>query len=491
MISAGLLAVLLWPALYNGQPIFFPDTTAYVRGADAGVQAAFHRRSAWSLSDEESIVKPSPSAPASASASPPANAPPSLSSIKDKTVLSGRSPYYGALLYLGDLTGGFWLSVAVQALAMLAALALAIRTLRLSAGPALLAGVGCMAVLTPLPLFVSFLMPDVFAGIGILTAASLLAAYGALAWTGYLTAFVLLSASVIVHDTHAVIVGILLALAIAWSLIARRWPNWRGMIVIGLALAVAVLGQAAFSIVVRHVVGAPPLRPPFLMARMIEDGPGYRYLQATCPSNGLAVCRFLDRLPRPAYVILWERGPDGVFGNAQPEMRRQLSAEEMRFVLAVLAYDPWGELLATLRSIGSLLTTLRLDEFRYYPEYKESFAVKVPPEHFQRMQGTAAYRGTMPIGVLAAVSLATLLLGAAAIAGALAWRRTRAALDPAVLRVTAWMAAGLLANAAICGAVSGAYPRLGVRIAWLVPFAALLIAVALVAPPKPSAATPC
>ena len=173
------------------------------------------------------------------------------------------------------------------------------------------------------------------------------------------------------------------------------------------------------------------------------------------------MCQFLDRLPHPAYVFLWERGPDGVFANAPPEQRRQLSAEELRFVLAVLAHDPWGELLVSLRSVGTLLTTLRLDEFQYYPEYKENFAVKVPPEHFQRMQGTAAYRGTMPIRVFAALSLATLLIGAAAIAVALAWRRTRTALDPAVVRLTAWIVAGTLANAAICGVRVG-----GVSAAW-------------------------
>jgi hypothetical protein len=93
--------------------------------------------------------------------------------------------------------------------------------------------------------------------------------------------------------------------------------------------------------------------------------------------------------------------------------------------------------------------------------------------------------------VFAALSLATLLIGAAAIAVALAWRRTGTALDAAVVRLTAWIVAGTLVNAAICGVVSGAYPRLGVRTAWLIPFAALLIALALLTPPKRSTARLC
>jgi hypothetical protein len=498
-LSAGLVAVLVWPALYNGQPIFFPDTTAYIRGADAGMQAAFGRRTAWSLSGEDAIVKPlaspAPSAgtaaaPALPATGPVASPPPSLSSIKDKTILSGRSPYYGALLYLGDLTGGFWLSIAVQALAMVAALWFTLWILGLGTRPAVLAAVGGAALLSPLPFFVSFLMPDVFASIGILMAASLLAVYGPLTWPAYLAAFVLLSAAVVVHDTHVLIVGALLALAGGSNLIARRWLNWRGMVVIGLAIATALVAQAMFSTVVRRVVGAPPLRPPFLMARMIEDGPGYRYLRTTCPANGLVACQFLERLPHPAYVFLWERGPDGVFANAQPEQRRQLSAEEMRFVLAVLAYDPWGELLASLKSVGTLLTTLRLDEFQYHPEYKEGFAVKIPPEHFQRMQGTAAYRGTMPVRAFATLSLVALLIGATTLAAVLAWGRTRTSLEPAVARLTAWIVAGTLVNAAICGVLSGVYPRLGVRTVWLIPFAAVLVVIALLMPPKRSAPGP-
>ncbi len=38
---------LLWPAFYNHQPFFFPDTTAYVRGADAAVFKLTGIPSAW------------------------------------------------------------------------------------------------------------------------------------------------------------------------------------------------------------------------------------------------------------------------------------------------------------------------------------------------------------------------------------------------------------------------------------------------------------
>ena len=42
-----LLLLLMWPAIYNGQPLFSPDTSAYIRGFDAGVSWLSGRTTAW------------------------------------------------------------------------------------------------------------------------------------------------------------------------------------------------------------------------------------------------------------------------------------------------------------------------------------------------------------------------------------------------------------------------------------------------------------
>ena len=72
-----------------------------------------------------------------------------------------------------------------------------------------------------------------------------------------------------------------------------------------------------------------------------EDGPGYRHLRATCPGNGLAVCAFVDRLPPDHEQFMWAY--PGLFATADPEMRRKLSAEQVRYALNVLRYDPLGQ----------------------------------------------------------------------------------------------------------------------------------------------------
>src|SRR5262245_65848196 len=110
-ICAALLVLWLWPAIYNRQPLFSNDTTAYIRGFDAGVVWLSGRTTAWTtwaltLADQQpndTTVKGSES----------------LQS--PEFIIAGRSTSYGALLYLGELLGGLWASIAIQAGVALAA----------------------------------------------------------------------------------------------------------------------------------------------------------------------------------------------------------------------------------------------------------------------------------------------------------------------------------------------------------------------------------
>ena len=58
--------LLLWPAIVNRQPFFFPDTTSYVRAADLAVRLVTHGRvqSAWSVNDPSPADLPKGAAPA-------------------------------------------------------------------------------------------------------------------------------------------------------------------------------------------------------------------------------------------------------------------------------------------------------------------------------------------------------------------------------------------------------------------------------------------
>jgi hypothetical protein len=465
-----LLVAFVWPALYNRQVFFFPDTAAYIRGVDGAIVSVFHHQTAWSQSGEDG-ERPGPRA---TTAPPPE--PATVGQLKDKTVWLDRSPFYGALLYIGEITGDFWASVALQSAAVLASLWLVLRAVGIARWPYLL-GIGLtLALVSGLPFFVSLLMPDVFAPIAILACAVLIAAGGCLTWAERLAWFVLLTAGVSFHESHMLVVAALLALALVANLLARQWSNRRGLAVIGLALVVASLAQLSFDAAVKQVTGLPPLRRPFLMARLIEDGPAVRYLRESCPQSGFQVCAFLDRFPISSDKFLWAKDPrTGVFGSAPPDIRRKLSTEQFRFTRAVLAYDPWDQLLVSLRDAALQLVMLRLPEFQYDDHERAAFESTIPSVHLQQMYKSRAFRGTMHLGRFTALLMTAYYCAAAFILVALVRRESRNTGMQPVRIVSIWVLIGVALNALMCGALSGPHDRYSTRVAWLVPLVALLI----------------
>jgi hypothetical protein len=468
-----LVGSLLWPALYNGQPFFFPDTTAYVRGADAGIQKVTHHSTPWSL------------APDGATETEPAATPSSLSSVKDKTVLAGRSPYYGSLLYVGEITGGFWVSIVLQAIALLVAIALALRAAAIAVWPAVPIVGLLLAAGTSLSFYVSFLMPDVFAGVTILAAATLLSVRDPLPTLDRAAWFALLTAALVFHDSHLLITASMLVLGVLWNL-RHGWANYRGLVLMTAALICAAAAQMAFSFAVERWVGAPPLHPPFLMARMVADGPGYRYLKATCPGNGFKVCQFLAHMPIDADGFLFAAGtPPGVFAEATPQVRRQLAAEQPRFVLAVLRYDPGGEALASLRNFGRQITMTGLTEFDLDNLTKQFFERKIPGEHLDVLRRTAVYQNAMPLRLCSTIYLSTLLIACGFLAFAAIRPAAIGGVSARIGAIAAWIVVGFVLNAAICGVLSGPHDRYSMRVAWLLPLAALIIAAGLLSRRSP------
>jgi hypothetical protein len=455
------VVIMSWPAFYNGQAFFFPDTTAYIRGADAAVQRLTGISSPWTLSDSDH----SPSAPSS------------VSSTRDKSVLAGRSIYYGALLYAADRVGGISLAVGLQSLVLVLALLATLKALGLECWPYALPLSALIAALTAAPLYTAFLMPDIFAGLAILSCGVLMTCSLRTQKVQAGFWFALLALALTFHSTHFMVALAMFGAGAILHFWRRRSVEMRGMAVIGMALAVAFACGAAFTLGVTRLVGEPPLSPPFLMARMVADGPGYRYLVDTCPQNGFIVCDFIDRLPLASDDFLWrEDSNHGVFAASSPAVRRALSNEQYRFALAVIAYDPWGEAKALARNAMTQGVLLGVEDFNYPPERKASFAIKLPGAYFEAMRGTPAYAGTMPIHLLSAISFISTTVGFAALVYMLISGRDRRTERSVRVTRLAWLIVfGVVVNAAICGALSGPHDRYESRLAWLIPAVALLV----------------
>ena len=222
-------------------------------------------------------------------------------------------------------------------------------------------------------------------------------------------------------------------------------------------ILVAFAGDAAFIMATKRAFGVAPIRPPFLTARVIADGPGDAYLQANCPSSGFIVCRFINRLPiSNSDIFLWSPDParGGVFTPADPEIRRALSAEQFRFVVAVLRYDPIGELSAMARNTVDESLRVSVLDFNLNSQDKNEFQQELPPRYLAVAERTRSWRDTMPLALMSAIILIVLLLSGAYLVWALLLRGHRSADDNHLKRLAVIVILGILVNAFVCGAMS-------------------------------------
>ena len=82
--------------------------------------------------------------------------------------------------------------------------------------------------------------------------------------------------------------------------------------------------------------GMPLHRPPFLMARVLADGPGREYLHKVCkgPDNPYVICRAINAPLTRSDDILWEESPlIGAFNALKsPDLQLRMEREEGAFV---------------------------------------------------------------------------------------------------------------------------------------------------------------
>lgn len=495
--------MLLCITLVNGHPFFYPDTGNYVREPDAALVWAFGPRFATSWTDPAVIAefyptlsKPAITSGAKATRSIPsseANAevhsqPSHTNSLKDGLVLAGRSAYYGLLLYVGELSGGFWLSVCIQALVVAYVIfVLIVRCLGLS----LRSFFGCMAILacfSTLPFFVGFLMPDVFTGVTILVTAILITFWADLTTLERCSLSFILVFSVLTHLTHLLICASMLmayVVVTSWNGVHGLRSRSARIGTLTACVLAGVLGEIAFGLVVSKVVGFAPVRPPFLTASLIQMGPGYQYLKANCMDHSLAVCQFLNHLPISADTFIWDPNPAvGVFAPASAEMKRALDSEQLAFALKVVAFDPIGVAGSVLRAGFRQLVGFGLSEFRGCNQCENIYS-GLPPKYSSEVPESFAFRHGWVIGQLAKADYAVVILSCCflvTVATSYFFHRpgTYYSIEfgnhkTSPIWLFSAVGIGISANALICGSLSGVYDRFEARVIWLVPLAAIVV----------------
>lgn len=426
---------MIWPALYNRYPLFYPDSMTYIQDGALAARAVFLHKFAG---------------------------------------------YYGmrSLIYsLGILPFHWgispWPIVALQSLLTAYVLWLLVRSIlpqRTAMWYLLLIAV--LSMLTSLSWFISLVMPDILGALLYLCAFLLVFARERLSRFDCVALGMIAWWSAASHATHLILLAGLCVLLVLLRVLWRQEMRgrWRGILELaGIALLAAV-AQLALN---TYLYGQPSLngdRPPFLMARLIADGPGRWFLEHNCPQINLVTCDFVRDLPDDSDAFIWAE--DGIWQNADDDARKRMLHEELPFVLATLRAYPRAQLLISARNSRDQLRAIGLYDLDASDYVLSEFDKTFPGERQRYLDGRQA-KNLMPLEFFSSVQKWAVIasLGVIAAFTVVLWRQRPFRL----LGLGVVIVSVVAANAFVTGALSTVEDRYESRVIWLLPLLAGLM----------------
>ena len=420
--------LLIWPAFFNGYPLLFSDSGGF------------------------------------------------LHQTLGPLMLWDKPYIYGPFLHAFHWRISLWGPVIAQGVILSHLLWLTQRVVRGDAQPLWHIGLCAFAALaTAAPFSAALLMPDVFAPIVVL--GLFLLGSGGAALTrlerGCLVALVALG--IAAHLAHLPLALGLCGVAV----LLRLWRRPVRLLAMVLPVMISVAALLATNAIGHGRVALSPYGSVFLLARLQEDGPASAVLKARCPDAGWYLCAFTDRLPMPANDFLWASdspvnrdaaGASRFLGGAM------LAPEAGKIIAETLRAAPLGVLRAMAGNMAAQLASFgigdTLDNAHFAvavrPRIEQGFPARELAAFDQARQAQDVLKDAlMPFNrphVLVVVLALPVLLW-------LAWRQQGLALGFALFVLVA-----VAGNALICGGLSAPHPRYGARIMWLLPLAALVLA---------------
>jgi len=433
-VGANLFAaiVLAWPAYYNRYPLLYPDSISYMGDGSNVARALFHRE---------------------------------------------FSDYYGfrSLIYsLGILPFHLhvtpWPVVAFNALLASYVLWLLVRTLfQQLIVLHFLVIVLALSLFTGLGWLVGWVMPDLLGPLLYLSVFVLVfagetlgvgerAALGAIAWWG-----------VVAHASHLLLaIGLCPVLAAVLLLQGRGLrQSLRAVRPLAVILVVAVVSQVGLNWYLDDRPSLMGNRPPFLLARVLADGPGRWYVQKHCGVAPVGSCDQLKQVPDDAEDFLW--GEHG-WVNASDDEQHQWNREEMPVVLGALSEYPRQELRIAAAHFWEQLLNYGVASYDANAWIAESIDVVLPGKSAVYQRSRQAHN-LLDEDFFTSVQdwalyVSLLLIALWLIFARRLWTPRLSALSALILYV-------LLANAAVTGNFSNVEDRYQARVIWLLPLLAL------------------
>lgn len=430
MVLLGAFLLCL-PAIWNGFPLVYSDTGAYLATAFEG------------------------------------------------KVPMARPTGYGLFIRYTSLGGHIWWPIFAQGLLTAALLMRALRValpaidIRKAYPIAFAISMGC----TGMAWYVSQLMPDVFTGLLALTFFLILFDQDA-KWWGRLLYAALAYVFCFAHYSHTAMMLFLAGSALAVGLLQRIRRRPAAFPLAGIVWAALPALLAVFSyyyVNYSNDLGWRMTRSAhvFTVARLSETGMLQEYLHETCAEKHWSLCPYADSLPPSAADFIWnENSPfkrTGYWEGSKPGYDSLLSdffgrPRFVKWYLKEASKAGFKQMFAM--SVGEGLTPYN-ESSSPYKFFERAMPAQIPAyvasRQFER-EFSFAWERWLLNGIMVVSALLLVVVG-------LLRRRQ---MSPILLWFSVVASASYVANAVLTGALANVYSRLQARIAWLIPLVTAL-----------------
>lgn len=443
--------LLLWPLLVNGVPFYSADSGSYLRGGEFGFNTGLSMIDQW----WHSLF-----------VSPPAVAEDPNASVALAIAEAGgtRSLIYSLSTYLLRAPGTSLLFLAIAQAGTVAFSLTMFRSLfapRSAVMPSLMAA-AAVASLTPAAWYAAYVVPDILAGVAIASAVILTVTFDRIGLALRLALVMLIAFCITVHGSHLPVTFATLAAGGAANLWLQRPSLAAGLqraLYFLCPIAIAVLALLSTSYLAFGELSLAPKRYPIQLARSVADGPGAWHLRDHCATERYAICEiFGTNPPRRVGEFLWAEG--GVRRRATPEQMDRIRAEESTIVRRAALEYPGHQIRRSVRNTFYQLIEFGPDDLSFGLELvgrEDPTIVSAAPD---RPALKSAGELLIYFGFVGAVVVLFVL------------RRKLQHIEIAAVTV---VSVGLLANAAVCGILSGVTDRYQGRVAWVLPALVFMI----------------
>jgi len=399
-----------------------------------------------------------------------------------------RPIYYSYFLFALHWCVTLWPPIAAQSAITVAVLAIFLRRNLAALAPLNLTLQLCaLAGLTSLSVLASEIMPDIFTPLMILSLCVLIFRPSDIAWERIFLYAVTLAA-LCFHVSNFLIALLMLVFAVLFRLLVdRAWHQairrFTGPVSL-LALAIGLLLLPTY--LMYHQLAITRGSGIFLLAKLLDDGPGLDYLEAKCPVQNYSICSQLREIRHQKEMLaslqtqeatsdyfLW-RGPLKAAGGWDG-----LAPYAGSIAVASILYEPGTFIQASLASFGRQLVRFDTGDnlgihgpgSHIRSVLKDYFANNVSSAYLGSRQET----GRLDWAIISRVHKVSVEIGLFVIVILLpgAFRADRALAGSICMLLVA-----VVANAAVTGTLSAVHDRYQSRVAGLIVVAAMVLAYA-------------